>query len=640
MIGRILGDRYELIEKIGEGGMAEVYKAKCNKLNRFNAIKILKAEFSSNPEIVDKFKREATAIANLNNPNIIGVLDVGSQDGMNYIVMEYVQGKTLKQIIREEGRLSPERTVNISIQIAKALDCAHKNNIIHRDIKPQNILITGDDIVKVSDFGIAKSISSATMTHTTSVMGSAHYFSPEQAKGAYLDARTDIYSLGIVMYEMTTGRLPFEADNPVAIALMHIQDAPRAPKDYVPNLPENLNALILKAMEKEPIKRYQSSYEILSDLLKIKEKVSFNVVSNGIDDDFTRIMAPVNINSKPSEPEEDDEDYEDLEDRPKKKKKTIILFVLLGILVLSLGGLAASFLSNANKKSDVVLVPGLLGLTREEAEDKLIAAELKMEVDEVNSEEEIDTVISVSPSEGTEVKKGSSVKVIISMGEEKVSVPDLTNYDVNVAKQMITVSNLEVGEVTREHSDTVEIDKVISQDPEGEDEVPKNTKINLVVSLGKKIENAEVPDLFGISTNDAQVLLEARGLKMGNVSEGPTEDKSKDGKIISQSIPKGTSVEQETTISVTVGKYTPPSVNFEEHGLVGSAYGSAKNELNTIASKYKLTYEYKLDSKTIKTPTDTMMIESISPTKSEEGSKVTITLSEDDANEDDNNDGA
>lgn len=624
MIGKILGDRYELIEKIGEGGMAEVYKAKCNKLNRFNAIKILKAEFSSNPEIVDKFKREATAIANLNNPNIIGVLDVGSQDGINYIVMEYVHGKTLKQIIREEGKLSTERTVNISIQIAKALDCAHKNNIIHRDIKPQNILITGDDIVKVSDFGIAKSISSATMTHTTAVMGSAHYFSPEQAKGAYLDARTDIYSLGIVMYEMTTGRLPFEADNPVAIALMHIQDAPRAPKDYTPNLPENLNALILKAMEKEPIKRYQSSYDILTDLLKIKEKVSFNVVTNGVDDDFTRIMTPVNINNKPSEPEEDDEDYNDFEDRPKKKKKSILLLVIISILVLLLGALAASLIFNGNKESDIVLIPELVGLSREEAELKLKEQDLLMETLEINSEEEIDTIISVSPKEGTEVKKGSTVKVTISMGEEKVAVPDLTNYDVNVAKQMITVSNLVVGEITMEHSDTVEIDKVISQDPKGEDDVPKNTKINLVISLGKKIETVEVPDLLGRSDSEAQVLLEANGLKIGNVSEEPTEDKSKDGKIISQSIPKGTKVEQETTVAVTVGKYTPPSVDLEQY--LGALYGGAKNRLNSIASEYKLTYEYKFDGKTIKTPEDQMMIDNISPTVAEEGKKVTITL--------------
>ncbi|WP_426349289.1 Stk1 family PASTA domain-containing Ser/Thr kinase [Alloiococcus sp. CFN-8] len=627
MIGRILGDRYELIEKIGEGGMAEVYKAKCNKLNRFNAIKILKAEFSSNPEIVDKFKREATAIANLNNPNIIGVLDVGSQDGINYIVMEYVQGKTLKQIIREAGKLSPERTVNIAIQIAKALDCAHKNNIIHRDIKPQNILITGDDIVKVSDFGIAKSISSATMTHTTSVMGSAHYFSPEQAKGAYLDARTDIYSLGVVMYEMTTGRLPFEADNPVAIALMHIQDIPRAPKDYTPNLPENLNALILKAMEKEPIKRYQSSHDVLLDLLKIKDKVSFNVVSNGIDDDFTRIMTPVNINNKPSAVEEDYEDEDDFEDGPNNKKKTVLLLVLISIVVLLLGALAGSFILKGNKKSDIVLIPQLAGLSRDEAEIKLREQELLMEVTEVNSEEEIDTVISVSPTEGTEVRKGSTVRVTISMGEEKVIVPDLTNYDINVAKQMITVSNLEVGDVTMEHSDSIEIDKVISQDPEGNEEVPKNTKVNLVVSLGKKFDPVQVPDLLvGITANDAKVLLEASELKLGTVSEQPTEDQSKDGKVISQSIPKGTSVAEETVVDVTVGKYTPPSIKFDEQGLIGAQYGSAKNQLSNIASRYKLTYEYKLDGKTIKTPEDQMMIDAITPTEAQEGSKVTITL--------------
>ena len=230
MIGEVLGNRYEIEEKIGEGGMSIVYKARCNKLNRYVAVKVLKKEMSDNEDIVNKFKREATAIAALSDNNIVNILDVGSQDDVNYIVMEYVKGKTLKELIKQFGKLNYETAITIAIQIAKALECAHKNNIIHRDVKPQNILVTEEGLIKVTDFGIAKSTSSATLTNTTTIMGSAHYFSPEQAKGTLVDNRTDLYSLGVVLYEMVTGKVPFEADSPVTIALKHIQEEVVPPK--------------------------------------------------------------------------------------------------------------------------------------------------------------------------------------------------------------------------------------------------------------------------------------------------------------------------------------------------------------------------------------------------------------------------
>ena len=255
MIGTILGNRYEIIEKIGEGGMADVYKAKCQKLNRYDAVKILKKEYINDKNLVEKFTKEATAIANLSDNNIVNVLDVGMQDDIHYIVMEYVNGKTLKQIIREEGKLSYEKVLDYGIQIAKALDCAHRNNIIHRDVKPQNILVTNDGVVKVTDFGIAKSPNSETITNTSRIMGSAHYFSPEQAKGNYVDYRSDIYSFGVVLYEVITGRLPFDAESPVSVALKHIQEPVVPPIIIDEKIPESLNKLILKAMEKEPIKR-------------------------------------------------------------------------------------------------------------------------------------------------------------------------------------------------------------------------------------------------------------------------------------------------------------------------------------------------------------------------------------------------
>ena len=336
MNGIILGGRYELLEIVGEGGMSEVYKAKCNKLNRFVAVKILKKQFADNKEISQKFKREATAIANLSDTNIVNVLDVGTQDDIDYIVMEYISGKTLKELINYSGKLSYNTAIKIALQIAKALDCAHKNNIIHRDIKPQNILVTESGEVKVTDFGIAKSTDSQTITNTTSIIGSAHYLSPEQAKGTYIDFRSDIYSFGIVLYEMVTGRLPFEGDSPVTVALKHLQEEPIPPKNINSAIPDSLNKLILKAIEKEPIKRYQNAKEIIQDLQKIQENPDVVIGSQVVDNsDHTIIMSPINSQSQKTthiskleddyyddEDEEYDEEYdEDDKETVKKKKK-------------------------------------------------------------------------------------------------------------------------------------------------------------------------------------------------------------------------------------------------------------------------------------------------------------------------------
>ena len=295
MIGTILGSRYELLEKIGEGGMAIVYKAKCHLLNRYVAVKILKEEFSNNIDFMEKFKKEAASAASLSSNNIVNIYDVGQERDINYIVMEYIKGKTLKQIILQNGSMNNNQVIDYGMQIAKALECAHKNNIIHRDIKPHNILVTEDGTVKVTDFGIAKASSSVTITNTSTVMGSAHYFSPEQAKASFVDCRTDIYSFGIVLYEMVTGRVPYDAESPVSVALKHIQEPVVPPKEINDNIPENLNKLILKAIEKEPIKRYQTANEMLLDLQRIQNNSSYTIATNSMENEYTRVMAPVNV---------------------------------------------------------------------------------------------------------------------------------------------------------------------------------------------------------------------------------------------------------------------------------------------------------------------------------------------------------
>ncbi|WP_298837037.1 protein kinase domain-containing protein [Clostridium sp.] len=293
MIGTFLLNRYELLENIGQGGMGTVYKAKCHVLNRFVAVKILKEELSDDEEFVSRFKREATSIAKLSHPNIVNVHDVCSENGVNFIVMEYVDGKTLKQIIKESGRITSKKTLDIVFQIAKALQCAHTNGIIHRDIKPDNIMITKDEMVKVMDFGIAKVADARTVTNSNKVMGTVHYFSPEQAKGSYVDCRTDIYSLGIVMYEMVTGKVPYNAQSAITIAMMHIQGSVTPPKEIIADIPENINQVILIAMQKEPIKRYQTAKEMSEVIGAIKENPNYKVIVNSEIDGSTKIMDAV-----------------------------------------------------------------------------------------------------------------------------------------------------------------------------------------------------------------------------------------------------------------------------------------------------------------------------------------------------------
>jgi eukaryotic-like serine/threonine-protein kinase len=575
MTGTILGNRYELLEKIGEGGMAEVYKARCHKLNRFDAVKILKKEFSFNEELVEKFKREATAVANLSDNNIINIFDVGSQDNVHYIVMEYVKGKTLKQIIRDNVRLNYEKALDISIQIARALDCAHRSNIIHRDVKPQNILVTEEGVVKVTDFGIAKAPTSVTITNTNKVMGSAHYFSPEQAKGNIVDFRTDIYSLGIVLYEMATGRVPYDADSPVSVALKHIQEPVVPPRQINSAVPESLNRLILKAIEKDPNMRYQNIKEMLNDMIRIQKDVNAEIVPNNIESGFTRIMEPVSIRD-----DEDEKEDEDEKNGISRRTRGILIFSLSAILVLALGALSGWAWFNKNRtikplpEETNISVPTLVGLDQEEAKQKIVNLGLQFSIKEaVNSDRPEGEVLESDPIEGAKLKSNDIVSVIISSGLEKIKVPDLSEYDTDSAKKAIKINGLAVGKITEEFSDTVPADTVISQDPEPGVEAEVDTKIDLVVSKGPEFR--VVPDLVGKSLVQAETMLKNVKLVLGAKVAVETEDKSLDGKIKSQSIEKDAKIKENQSVSVEYYKYVEPKVTVP--GFVGLTVSAAKN---------------------------------------------------------------
>ncbi len=608
MIGRILGNRYKLLEKIGEGGMAIVYKAKCTILNRFVAVKILKPEYSNNADFVDKFQREALATASFSHNNIVSIYDVGSEDNINYIVMELVTGKTLKEYIRENAPLDVETTLKISIQIAKALECAHKNKIIHRDIKPHNILITEEEIIKVTDFGIAKAASAETITHTNKVIGSAHYFSPEQAKGKIVDTRTDIYSFGIVIYEMVTGRVPFDGETAVSVALKHIQDEMIPPINLVPSLPRSINNLILKATQKEVSKRYNNVTDMLIDLIRIEKNKGYIVTPANVENEYTTVMDATQIqhtvnvvkkdiqsalNEKDDyEDEEDDyedeEEYEDDNDRTSVWKKilliggALVLFILLGVFA---GNLIYNNTSGDKpSKNENPKVPAIMGLKEADAKAKVEELELTFVVlGKDKSDEPVGTVIAVFPNEGTEVKKKSEVRVRISKGPEEKKVPEVLGFGKSVAQNQIVNAGFKVGTITEDYDDEVPVDAVISTDPAPGTMAKKGSTVNIVISKGSKVNYSKAPDLTNKTISEAESILAVSNLKLGNQSPVQTDDKSKDGKIFNQSIEKGTKVQEGTAIDVNYYQYVDPDAGkIEVKNVTGKTVAEAISELKSL----------------------------------------------------------
>lgn len=577
MDGIVLGNRYELLEKIGEGGMSEVFKARDSKLNRFVAVKILKNEFCDNADIVEKFKGEATAIATLSDNNIVNILDVGTQDSINYIVMEYVKGKTLKDIIKQVGKMNYETAISVAMQIGRALDCAHRNNIIHRDVKPQNILVTEDGVMKVTDFGIAKSANSETITNTSTIMGSAHYLSPEQAKGSFIDCRTDLYSLGVVLYEMVTGTLPFQADTAVTIALKHLQEEVVPPKNINSKIPDSLNQLILKAMEKEPVKRYQTAKEMIADLQKIKDDPNAKIDTNEDNDDHTIIMSAVTQQISKQEPkvnddydEYDDDEYYDDEEEEKPGSVSKSKFLKIGvvvILILLLAGLGVAAFKmvapGGSFSTKEVKVPNLVGKNVDDAKKELDALNLKLvEADrEINDAAE-GTIIKMNPDADTMVKEKSEVRVIVSSGSKGNKMPDLEGRDLEEAKTILKSYGIEVDSIKSSEgfSDDVPRGQIMGQTPKKDIEVNSKTKVTLVVSKGPEIKKVTVPNVRGFSVDKAKATLTSKGLN-SEVIEQDTANEGDNGKVLAQSDDDEVIIGK--TIKITVGKYVqkPPVTN-------------------------------------------------------------------------------
>ena len=585
--GRLLGNRYEIIEQIGNGGMATVYKAKCHVLNRYVAVKILKEEYTTDDEFVKRFNTEAQSAASLTHPNIVSVYDVGSEGDLHYIVMELVKGKTLKEIINEDGALSWKWSVNVAIQIASALETAHKNNIIHRDIKPHNIIITEDGIAKVTDFGIAKAVSNSTITAFGSTMGSVHYFSPEHARGGFTDAKSDLYSLGVVLYEMVTGRLPFNADTAVSVALKHMQESPKEPMEMNPSVPKSVNDIIMKAMQKDISLRYQTATEMLRDLSRAIKNPNgdFVVMERQVTDSPTQRLSTIY-------------DKSELEDKKMDKKKEKSFFAKHKALCLTIGGIilfiitivATYFIMNAFEKKDVQ-VPDLVNMEKSQAEAKAKELKLQLVVGEeaYNKDVLAGCVISQNPAymPDFKIKEGSEITVVISKGKNTVIMPKVVGMSKDDAVTQLEDLDLIVN-VVEEYDKKVEAGYVIKQDVDAKKEIDAGETVTITVSKG--IEKVTVPNLVGKTEAEAKKAITDAGLKLKSTYTDNDESKA-EGVVLYQDVEADTEVEKNTSISITINrllKNKKGTVNVNVKSLLGGKIPNGYKEDGITPKEVKL----------------------------------------------------
>ena len=620
-IGTIIGDRYEILEKVGSGGMADVFRAKCHRLNRYVAIKILKQDYSEDTKFVTKFRGEAQAIAGISHPNIVGIYDVGEENGMYYIVMELVDGITLKKYIEEKGKLSVKEAVGIALQIANGLEAAHSNHIIHRDIKPQNILIARDGTAKVTDFGIAKAASSNTIT--ANAMGSVHYISPEQARGGYSDEKSDIYSLGVTMYEMLSGTLPFNGESAVAIALAHIQEeaVPLAALDAT--IPKGISNIVNKCMQKKTELRYSCVADLIADLKMFLQDPSgdYGVIGNLYKNDGTIFMSKDDVNTlrdasrkgmgpveqkpEPQEPEESEEPESNSDVDPKLEKALVFgsigVAIIIGLVVLYMVGRVLGFWGSAkpdnnsgNSSTNVsetakpgsdasgeeITLEDYANKIKDYVETDLSNYDITCTVTEEASDEiEKGYVIRTSPAAGSTVAKGGKVELIVSSGVEQVSIPDTTGDTITDAYQTLNDKGFKVKQGEDVYS-SQPIGKVAYTKPAAGKKVDKGATITIYPSKGEETKYVKVPNLLGMTRSQAKSALEKVGLKYG--SETKSYSTTQKNRVCVQSVSSGSEVEEGSTVDITLS--LGPETTYTYEGSV------------TIANPF----EYETDSGTIK----------------------------------------
>ena len=628
--GKIIGNRYEVIEKIGNGGMATVYKARCTILNRYVAIKVLREEFTTDEEFIKRFNSEAQSAARLTHPNIVSVFDVGQEYNIYYIVMELIQGKTLKEIISEEGALPWKWSVNIAIQISSALEVAHKNGIVHRDIKPHNIIITEDGIAKVTDFGIAKAVSNSTITAFGTTIGSVHYFSPEHARGGYTDAKSDLYSLGVVMYEMMTGKVPFDADTPVSVALKHMQEDAVEPKILNNTVPLAINQIIIKAMKKDTSLRYASATEMMKDLSLALKDPNGNFVEEKNIKDFTRVIPTISeemlgeglhkneeieINVPVTKRQQESRKQpvkkglaKYLAENPHMKKVVYIglpiLIILLCVVVFWGSWKLTTKLLGINSGTSAqtgISLPDVKGATIEEAKQKFDGVNVKYQIEEqYNDSVEQGKVIEQDPPAGTnyDTDKTRPVRIIVSKGVKMVKVPKVIGLTVEEAQRELEKYELKVEKIEEPNLE-VEAGIVTKQDKKEAEEIIAGTVVKIHVSTGP--EKVTVPSVTDRNEEEAKKLLTEKKLEVNVIYQ---EDTSKsDGIVLKQSIEVGQTVNEGDQITLTVNrieKIKQGTVNINVKSLTeykepekpsnnenGNNTGNGENKVPTEVAKPK-----------------------------------------------------
>lgn len=549
--GILLDNRYRIVDKIGVGGMADVYLGEDTLLGRQVAIKVLHANFANDDEFVTRFKREAQAAGKLNHPNIVNMYDVGFDQDLHYIIMEYVNGETLKEYITRHGRLSIDEAVKFTIAIAEGLEHAHTMGIVHCDIKPHNVIITQTGRVKVTDFGIARAMNATnTVMYTNSILGSAHYLSPEQASGKPVDGNTDIYSLGVVLYEMLTGRVPFEGETPIAVALKHVREKVAPPTRYNPSIPPLLEAVVLKALSKNPTDRFDSISDMISDL-RLSQGFTMGKTQRHEPYDFATQMIPA---VDPEALEDFSTIQEERKDEGQKKSMLSKIasipqkYIVLGAAVIFLVAFLGAFLSYGNFWSNTTVdVPNVVGKQVSVAKNILEDKHLRVSTSEVtNPDVPAGQVISQTPGAGEKVKEQRTIHLVVSKGIGDITVPDLSDLTVDQARQRLKDVGLVVGKITQQSAEGKKDGVVIAQSPSGDSKVSKGTTIDLVVNKAKA-KKVKVPNLVGMTLKDARNTLSNVHLGVNQVA-GSVEEKSV---VIEQSIKAGDEIDEGSTLNLT-----------------------------------------------------------------------------------------
>ena len=574
LIGKFLDNRYEILEVIGQGGMSVVYRAKYHRLNRMVAVKVLKDEFSEDAEFKNRFQDESLSVAMMSHPNIVSVYDVSKSDDIEYIVMELIDGITLKEYLQKKGHLTWQETVYFALQIAKALEHAHNRGIIHRDIKPQNIMVLRDGTVKVADFGIAHQVSKQQTYNKGEAIGSVHYISPEQAKGSRIDNRADIYSLGVVMYEMLTGRLPFEGTNPVDIAIQHINSIPLSPSDYVKDIPEAIENITMKAMSPRLSQRYSSADELIADLEKVRNdphvKIEFNNASDVERDAKEEATRKLNYNSeiekiKVKRMGEETRRMEPKEEEPEEKESFLsknggVLFNVAAIL-LFIGGILYFVISILNPfstgESNALKAPDLVGKFYEDVvKDEEYSSFNIVEKQSVYDEKyTAGTIIEQTPEKGKTIEEGDTIEVVVSKGAKSETLSNLVGMEYRQAEIELEKLGIPFREEW-EYSDKYSQNEIISMTPPAGTEISEDITVVLTISKGKEIKNVKTPNVKGESESSARKILESAGLKVGNVTR--VDSTEPDGTVLFQSIPAESEVQEGTSVDLQVSRYVEP----------------------------------------------------------------------------------